>query len=355
MKSQSDKLITELRSLDPVRLRGLEQTHCDSAAENLLHRILLTDYESASAPSADGRLRRGLHKKRMFAASVAAAIAALALVIGLPGGVSGSRDAMAALDEAAEAASATPPPARAGERPYLYLKTQFVSVDTTVANGKAWSVYRSEAREEWAADNGSGHRRVVEDPPKFAGPEDRASWEAAGEPNFLPADGGGTTESSLPAGTFDSGFPGEALSKLPTEPTALSEALRRRAEATHSDVPVSARTLELIGEVLRNPAASAELRAALYEAAAMIPGIEYLGEEVDVTGRAGVAVGLVSAYSGQRTLYSLIYDPHSSEALAMEATALEGAAFADTKAPFVISATVYLASERTNACPECFN
>jgi hypothetical protein len=40
----------------------------------------------------------------------------------------------------------------------------------------------------------------------------------------------------------------------------------------------------------------------------------------------------------------LIYDPRSSEALATEAIALAPASFADTEAPFVTSATIYLAS-----------
>ena len=345
MKSQSDTLINELRSLDPVRLKGLDQAHCDSAAENLLRRILSTGHESGSASPTESRPKRGAHKKRVFVAVVAAAMAALALVIGLPSGIGGNHDALAALNEVAETAAASQPTTPTGERPYLYLKTQFMSVDTSVANGTAWSVYKSETREEWAANDGSGRRVVVEGPPKFVGPADRANWEVAGKPNFLPAGGGArTTESSLPPGTLDDGFPDKELSALPTEPSALSEALRQRAGDLHNDVPTPARTLELIGEILRNPAASPELRASLYEAAAMVPGIEYLGEKIDVTGRTGVAVGLVSAYSGQRTLYSLIYDPRSSEALAMEATALESVAFADTEAPFVINATVYLAS-----------
>ena len=346
MKSQSDILIDELRSLDPVRLHGLDQAHCDSVAENLLNRILVTDHESGSVSPLEHRPGHSPRKKRVIAAAVAAAAAAaLALVIGLPGGVGGNQDAVAAaLDEAAETAAVSQPAATTG-LPYLYLKTRFVSVNTSVAKGTAWSVYKSETKQEWAAHDGSGRRLVVEEPPKFVGPADRANWEAAGEPSFLPSDGGAqTTESTLSPGTFDDGFQGMELSALPTDPSVLSEALRQHAEGMHNDVPTSAQTLELIGEILRNPAASPELRAALYEAAAMVPGIEYLGEKVDVMGRTGVAVGLVSPYSGQRTLYSLIYDPSNSEALAMEATALEPVAFADTEAPFVISATIYLAS-----------
>ena len=100
----------------------------------------------------------------------------------------------------------------------------------------------------------------------------------------------------------------------------------------------------MIGEVLRDPAAAPELRAALYEAATKISGIEYLGEAADPIGRHGAAVGVTSTYSGGRTLYSLIYDPQTSEVLATETTALEPVSFADAEAPLVTSATIYLSS-----------
>lgn len=349
MKTRSDTLDRELSSLDPVRLEEMDQARCDATAEALLCSILSAELEPRedSASPAKGPSRVPLPSKRTLVVVLGGAIAALTLAVGLPSGINGNHDAMAALDEVAGTAASQL--IQSARLPYLYLKTQSRTVDTSVAQGKAWSVYRSEIREEWAAGDGSGRRRVTEEPPQFVGPADRATWEAAGKPNFLPADSGHTAEESLPAGSFEGGVAGEELSALPTGPTALSQALRQRAEEMHSSVPIPARTLELIGELLRNPAATPELRAALYKAAAMVPGIEYLGERTDVTGRKGLAVGVVSTYSGGPTLYSLIYDPRNSEALAMEATVLGPVAFADTPAPFVISATIYLASGRTES------
>lgn len=350
MKSRSDTLNRELSSLDPVRPEEMDQARCDAAAEALLYSILSAELEPRedSVSPAKGPSKGRLRSKRTLAAVVGVAmVAALTLAVGLPNGINGNHDAMAALDEVAGTAASQP--IQSTQLPYLYLKTQSRTIDTSVAHGKAWSVYRSEIREEWAAGDGSGRRRVTEEPPQFVGPADRAAWEAAGKPNFLPANGGHTAEESLPAGSLEDGVGGEELSALPTEPTALSQSLRQRAEDIHSSVPIPARTLELIGEMLRNPVATPELRAALYKAAAMVPGIEYLGERTDVTGRKGLAVGVVSTYSGGPTLYSLIYDPRNSKALAMEATVLEPVAFADTPAPFVISATIYLASGRTES------
>ncbi|HWJ43307.1 MAG TPA: hypothetical protein VNR67_07730, partial [Solirubrobacterales bacterium] len=126
--------------------------------------------------------------------------------------------------------------------------------------------------------------------------------------------------------------------------------LRSEAEATRTSAPVPARMLELIGEALRNPTASPQLRAALYEAALQAPGIEYLGPATDPNGRKGLAVGVTSNYSGGPTVYSLVYDPESTAILANESTAL-APGYADADGPIVISATVYLESGSVDSLP----
>lgn len=67
--------------------------------------------------------------------------------------------------------------------------------------------------------------------------------------------------------------------------------------------------MALIAELLQNPFAPPDLRAALYEAEALVPGIENLGPARDLLGRKGIAVGARSANSGAPTVYSLIVDP----------------------------------------------
>lgn len=347
-RTKIDTLDRELRTIDPVRVEELHP-HCDSTAERLLEAIISSESTQADGRSSrrHPRFGRKLPSKRVLAAAAAVGIAVLAAVaIGLPNDVGGNHTARAELQKAADAAASQP--VESAQSPYLFLKTKFTSVDTSVGHGKTWSTYHSEVREEWVAADGSGRRRAVEQPARFVGRADREGWEAAGKPQVLP-DGVEVTEDSLPPGGFGEGVGSEDPSRLPTDPSALAKRLQQDAEAAGGNVPVAARTLDLIGEVLRNPAAEPELRAALYEAAALVPGVEYLGQMTDIVGRHGVAVGLTSSYSGGRTLYALIYDPNNSKALASEEIAQEQPSFADTEAPYVISATIFLSSERVDS------
>jgi hypothetical protein len=270
-----------------------------------------------------------------------AAVVIIGLLIGLPDGGHGGDRVAGVLDNVAAAAAAQP--SAAADLPYSFLKTREMSVVTTVAHRKAWSVFESKTREEWAAEDGSGSLRVVADKPRFVGPRDRAEWEAAGKPNFLAHgfEGGQTEDHAVPAGTL-----GGSIEGLPTDPGMLATRLRGEAEGHHGQVPVAAATLDLIAEDLRDPDASPELRQALYEAAEQVPGIEYLGEKTDPEGRSGDAVGVTSSYSGAPEVYSLIFDPKTGEVLATETTLLAPAGFADSQGSLVLAATVYLDSRK---------
>jgi hypothetical protein len=327
--------IDELRSLDPARREDTGE-----APPELLAAILAADpLEPRAEQSPRSGHRRPPRRRLALAGAAAAVVAALTLTIGLPSG-SGKHGAAAALSEVSEAAAAQSPVA--ADLPYRYLKTSSVFVATTVADHQAWSDYEPQIREEWAAADGSGRVRTVSEAPRFVGPGDRKAWEAAGKIPFL-AHGfhGHSEEESVPAGTLRAATD---VSGLPTDPTALAVRINREAKQAEGSVPVGAKMMELIAEDLGDPAASPQLRQALYEAATLIPSIQYLGAATDLSGRKGVAVGIVSSYSGVKTLYSLIYDPTTSAALATEKSALEEVSFADGEPPLVLGATVYLES-----------
>jgi hypothetical protein len=336
MSHRSDTVVQRLRELDPVR-----GSHEEATPDELLQTILASGVAVASPP--DRQVPLGWRRKWVLAPLTAAAALALALIIGVPGSGEGSSGAVGALDSVAAAAAAEPP---AGDLPYLFLKTRSLTVDTTIADGEAWSVFDAELREEWTSSDGSGHVRTETQPPAFVGPGDRAAWEAAGSPNFL-SNGfaGSSSEKDIPTGGF------EDASDLPTDSGHLAKQLRHEAEESNSSAPLAARMLELIAEDLRNPAVTPEQRAALYEAAQEIPGIEYLGGASDPTGRPGVAVGIHSSYSGGPTTYSLIFDPASTEVLAYEVRAQGPTAYADSEGPLLSSATVYLASGSAASWP----
>jgi hypothetical protein len=340
MKSDRDTLDERLKALDPVSPADLH----DDAPEEVLEAILAVDPEQADPTPVRRRSDRRLVRRWALVPVAAALAATLVLAAGLPHSDEDGDGVSAVLTDVAAAAAAQAP--TTAEGPYLYLETRSMSVDTAIAQGQVWSVYRSETREEWVSADGAGLVRTEKEPPAFVGPEDRAAWEAAGSPNFASLGSSvRTTERTLPAGSF------EDVSDLPTDSAELSRRLQGEAEETHKSAPVPARALELIGEALRNPTATPELRAALYEAALQVPGIEYQGPATDPTGREGLAVGVTSSYSGGPTVYSLVYDPQSTNVLANEAKTLKPE-FADAEGPLVTSATVYLDSGSASALPE---
>ncbi|TDX04002.1 CU044_5270 family protein [Kribbella sp. VKM Ac-2566] len=112
------------------------------------------------------------------------------------------------------------------------------------------------------------------------------------------------------------------LASLPRDPDALLAALRKdtppagrpvtplelaRAKATTPDQ----RALSRIGVVLNSGIAPADLRAALYQAAAKIPGIQLLDDVVALDGRHGRAIGLT--YNGYRQ--DIIISPSNGQSI----------------------------------------
>ena len=81
----------------------------------------------------------------------------------------------------------------------------------------------------------------------------------------------------------------------------------------------------LVGDDLRETATLPAVRAALYEVAARIPGVELIGNVTDRAGRAGVAVAMTDTKS--RTRQVLILDPKTSQLLAEEETVVAGNQF----------------------------
>jgi hypothetical protein len=357
MTMTPDNLMRELQRLDPVKPGELEGAADTADAAGLLERILSDEQDpAADAPHSDDRVRRPDRKVRRggwrsrppklaLAAAAVAAVAILVLIVGLSSGGGGKDRLAGALDGAAAAAASRQASA---QQPYTYLKTREVSVNTTDADQRSWKVYQPTTREEWVTRNGSGRMRIVAGPSRFVDSSDRAEWEGAGRPTFLTLGFGRRTEKRwLAAGMLRGG-----VEELPTDPAALAARLRDEAELNHGELPVPAATLQLIAEDLRNPVASPELRQALYGAAKRVPGISYLGEETDPEGRSGIAIGVTSSDSGGPTVYSMIFDPHTSEVLATETTSPAPGDPADSEAPTLVRARVFLESRGIASLPE---
>jgi len=335
MTERNDNLNRELRRLDPVEPGELEGAAESPVARAMLERIVATEPEGAPTP-APARRRR-LPRLALTAAGAAAlAAAVLFAVFGLTGGGGRESGLEATLDQAAATAASQ---TQATSAPYTYLKTREVSVDTNAADRRSWQVLQSTTREEWVTHDGAGRLRIVDGPARFVGSGDRAEWEGAGEPTFLALGFGRRTEDRF----LDAGMLRGSVAELPADPAALVRRLRAKAEVEHGELSVDAATLQLIAEDLRDPGASPAFRQALYEAAELVPSISFLGEKTDPAGRRGIAVGVRGETADAPVVYSMIFDPATSQVLATELTsrAREGA---DPLGPRLLRARVYLRS-----------
>jgi hypothetical protein len=328
MRSRKALLNEALRAADPLTDR--EQV-ASASADELLASIVASGPRDGVPPKARSahRLPAKVRRRRyLVAVPLTAALLAI-LVAGLPGSREDGQGTLPVLARVAQAAAAQAP--IDGDLPYLYMKTRSTGVTTSVAGGRAWSVYAPTTREQWIARDGSGRVRTIEGPLKWVGAADREAWEASGRIPFLTGGWGRhVDEEDFPPGRFHNFVPGgTALSDLPTDPTDLAAWLEQRVRdpkagaGAGNGFSVAVRTLTLVAEILNNPFAPPQLRAALYEAEGRIPGIEYLGEVTDELGRRGVAVGAESANSGAPTIYSLVFDPKTSQVLATEQKILE--------------------------------
>ncbi|WP_037619661.1 CU044_5270 family protein [Streptomyces aureus] len=98
------------------------------------------------------------------------------------------------------------------------------------------------------------------------------------------------------------------LSSLPTDPDDLLALLRREVRVSDGESREQA-VFSLIGDLLSQTLMPPRNTAALYKAAARIPGVEQIPDAVDVAGRHGIGITREDASSATRDEW--IFDKHS--------------------------------------------
>jgi hypothetical protein len=176
---------------------------------------------------------------------------------------------------AAASASKTPEP---GPGQYIYIKSKvsyLTVLHTDTVKSKTW-VEPLHIREAWNS------------------PDGKQGW--LDEPGYQPK--GGVTlnsdvERSLNGPSYD------YLKTLPTDPDALLKKIYKetKGQGNSPDQQAFATVGDLLGEEL----VPAKLNAALYRAAAKIPGVVVVEHAEDAAGREGIALAHVDQKSGDRT------------------------------------------------------
>jgi hypothetical protein len=183
------------------------------------------------------------------------------------------------------------------------------SLVAEMSGGAGWNAVNPGVREIWLAPNGSGYEHERWQKPTFPTAADRSGWIAAGRPQVYPHQ----DTAELPP-------PDPPRPHLPTDPDALYATIHD--EAVGRGNSTDSEMFTLVADALREPGASPALRAALYEVAARIPGVERVGPATDRLGRHGIAVADVDGKIQER--HEVIFDPRTSALLGEEYTQLDG-------------------------------
>ncbi|GAB3537803.1 hypothetical protein GCM10027403_22790 [Arthrobacter tecti] len=95
----------------------------------------------------------------------------------------------------------------------------------------------------------------------------------------------------------------EGIKSLPRDPQALLDTIRERSNPGRS----GRQTLESIAAALKTGPVPADLRAALYKAAALIPGVTVVDRQTNLDGEVGIAIGIEDP--DKRTRMDIIIEP----------------------------------------------
>ena len=270
-------------------------------------------------------------RRPMQFAALLLATAGVVLVLGLTtsGPASGPAPAVAAVLERLARIAATGPSLVPGPRQYLYVDSMSSYPSIAVAGGreKACVSYAVDHRQVWIAANGSGLLRETTGPNTYTSPSDRALCLSM---TSQASSAGGTSNLWFAARCFALG-PTNDMQALSTNPRTLLQQMRR----IDGGPPGRAEDFVHVGDFLRGTDASPALRAALYRAAALIPGVQLLGLVRDHIGRLGLGVALTNGHVRNE----LIFDPRTAALLGEQSTG---------KAPGSNSWAVYLRSRLVN-------
>lgn len=265
----------------------------------------------AQAQQAWRRPARTRSAPRVAAGLVAAAAVAVAALVFLSAqnGRLGAASAKAAatLRHAAAHVRGLPRELKPGE--YWYVRTRTLWTTSVEGSAGAYTAMGLQIREEWTAADGA--RRWTTRPVgsiRFPSAQDRERWQASGRPDLREPPSVDRSHTGFVMGTRKYSY--RRLLALPRDPQALYARFHSAAVECQCGNGVDDQTFVIAVELLRTTPLPTNLRAAILEATARIPGIEQRAER-DITGRAGIAV----AYHGSQGSQALIFDPATYELL----------------------------------------
>ena len=285
--------------LTPTPDREFPQSRLQQRKEQLLSEI--------QAEQQNG-LRRTRRRRLTVAAGTAVAAVAVAVTVValLPAGSGGPSPAAAAvLHRLARLVAAQPLTPQPGQ--YLFVDSR--NDYPTFAGGTACETVAADHRQIWIGADGSGLIRDTTGPQHYSSPAAKAACVQADSQLHLRS--GGSTSNDWFAPRCLSLGPTNNWNSLSSDPHVLLQQMRQ----LDGGPPTPGEDFVHIGDFLRETDAPPAVRATLYQAAALIPGIELLGTVRDHNGRPGLGIAYPSQGPYPRTGSSsqLIFNPKTGE------------------------------------------
>lgn len=344
-----------MNELDTMRSFRAERASDDPAAREAIRRQLEAHIRAASAAPAAARAPRprrsfGLRRRFVALAAATAVAAAVAGIVVLSSGPTAEPAAAEILHETAAVAAASDAPAPVpGPGQFYFRKFKRLQLQGWVPPGTpendeplgslnsmlerpgAFNAQVPTTQEWWDAEDGAGRIHELAGTPRFLTDAEKSRWEAAGSP--------------LPETINDEhgamkGFHFPDTSKLPTDPKALRETVesnRTKVSGFNLVDPEAERlstekTSEELFNILQegNPM-TPQLRAAIFNALAELPGIQVNTDAADMLGRRGYAIRSLDTRHGTATDY--VFDPKTADLLATRNYITDPEAFFKVFAP----------------------
>lgn len=249
-----------------------------------------------------GRLQR--RRRFALAGALATVGVGIAGALGLTTAATPVSALAAQMDQLAKVAASQDWTGIPGPGQYLYTESQGLDETDTMNNGQECAVQFVDHRQSWIATDGAGAIDEGGSDGRFTSSSDAAACSAMKvTPTSVDRSGG----TRFPAGGLS--FPTDDWRSLSTDPETLLKQVHQRDGGP--DTP--AEWFTNVADFMRESDVPPAIRAALYQATALIPGVKLLGQQTDQTGQTGL--GVAFEVNGQPT-HELIFDQQSGRLLA---------------------------------------
>jgi hypothetical protein len=263
----------------------------------------------STAPRSRRRLAR-LQRRRRFALAggLATVGVGLAGVLGFTTAATPVSALAAQMNQLAKVAASQAWTGIPGPGQYLYTASQGLTESDTAGNSdQECAVTQVEHRQIWIATGGSGAIADTRDQSKFTSAADQATCAAMDITD--PSSQNSSWSNRFPAGGLS--LPTNNWKSLSTDPATLLNQVHQLDGGP--DTPVEWFTN--VADFMRESDVPPALRAALYQATALIPGVKSLGEQTDPTGQTGLGVAF---YANGEPTHELIFDQQTGRLLTEE-------------------------------------